>query len=483
MTAPFPNWITKQMIRGISGFNLDAYLMALEGWRRGLTLTWYLDPKDVTDLKIIGFNPLGKSFSLEDEETDKIHYFYRSRGDLVANEAVDTVHDKFKTKQILLDAGVSTTKGITFHREEEIDKVISRFKKEAINYPVVVKPVFGSLGKGVITNIRNENELQKIVNETKENKNYSQFIIEEHIKGKEYRVYVVGNEVVAATERLPAHVIGDGKHTIEQLIKKKNEQRRENPYLKTKLINIDKTIENFIERKGYALKSIPNVNEHVPLKGASNIAAGGDPVDATTNLPESVRRSAVEAIKSIPYLNHAGVDVILNKNNQAYTIEINATADISMHIFPQLGVPRNVPEKIIDYYFSESVSQFNNDIYFDYKKVLNMFESMLAKEMTLRNIPIQKLIKKRFIIKGKVQKVGYRRWVRKKAVKNNIHGYIRNLKNGNVVVVAVSDNIVDLNEFKRLCSIGPRRAKVIEVKELSWNKPIKTGFEIRKSQK
>src|SRR5699024_6026699 len=98
----FPKWISKQMVAGIRGFNLDAYLVALEGWRRGLTLKWYGDPSAVTDLKIIGFYPLGKTFSLSSK--DKTHFFYRSRGDKVANEAVDIGANKHTTKEFLKKA-------------------------------------------------------------------------------------------------------------------------------------------------------------------------------------------------------------------------------------------------------------------------------------------------------------------------------------------------------------------------------------------
>src|SRR5690625_4034367 len=116
MEDNFPNWLTKQMIRGARGFNLDAYVMALEGWRRGLTLTWYYDAEEVTDMKIIGFNPLGKSFSLFSEDTKKTHYFYRSRGDKVTNEAVDIVHDKHLAKSYFNKAEVQTANRINFQK-------------------------------------------------------------------------------------------------------------------------------------------------------------------------------------------------------------------------------------------------------------------------------------------------------------------------------------------------------------------------------
>src|SRR5690625_698195 len=160
MKDNFPKWLTKKMVRRISGFNLDAYLIALEGWRRGLTLNWYLDPAQETALKIIGFFPLGKSFSLQSKE--KKHFFYRSRGDKVANEAVDIGTNKQQTREKLKEANVPTPKGKGF----DVNKVDEMVKYAAnIGYPVVAKPTLGSLGKGVTTNIQSEKELIKAIDQ------------------------------------------------------------------------------------------------------------------------------------------------------------------------------------------------------------------------------------------------------------------------------------------------------------------------------
>ena len=484
MDSPFPSWITKRMIRGVKGFNLDAYLMALEGWRRGLTLTWYLDPSEETDMKIIGFNPLGKSFSLKNNETGKVHYFYRSRGDLVSNEAVDIVQDKYKTKQMLLEAGVPTPKGFKFEKNEKIEQIIEKFNQEGLNYPVVIKPVFGSLGKGVIINIKNKEELKNALIETNNSEDrYNSYVIEEHIEGEEFRLYVIGDEVVAATKRVPANVVGDGKSTIKELIEEKNKLRKENPYLRKKLIKIDDSVENFIKNKGLSLESIPEKDELVYLKGPSNIAAGGDPIDATDRISAVAKTVAVSAVKAIPHLIHAGVDIIVNKE-EAYIIEINSTADIVLHLFPIEGHPRNVPEKIIDYYFPETISNKNakTNIYFDYREIRKILSNHLAQEITLTDAPKGNLYMIRYIVSGKVQKVGYRKWIKEQAVKQGLHGYTRNLSNGNVVVVVGSDNEEKLKKFKELCKKGPKKAKVEQIKELDWTTPIKLGFEIRKTK-
>lgn len=478
MNNNFPSWLTNRMIKGVNGFNLDAYVMALEGWRRGLTLTWYYDATKVTDLKLIGFNPLGKSFSLYSDKENKIHYFYRSRGDKVANEAVDIVQNKHLTKTYLQKAGVSTPNGVMFNKSISKDDILK--KVQQMSYPLVVKPALGSLGKGVVTNIQNETELLNAVEYIRNEYDYNEIIVEQYIEGEEYRIYVVNDEVVAATKRDPANVIGDGENSIERLIEIKNNLRKENPYLANKLIKIDDDLQKYIQKNNLTLESVPKKNEKIRLKGQSNISAGGDPIDATDQLSQSVKDVAINAIKSIPGLAHAGVDVIVGKDD-VFVIEINGTADISMHIFPMQGEPRNVPEHIMDFYFPDTkgISQNLNKMYFDYRNIRKIFLNKQAQEITIADAPKEKLYTARYIVSGKVQKVGYRAWIQKRALKQGLHGYTRNLKNGNVVVVVASDSLDKVKKFKQICEKGPSRAKVEKVKELEWNASVKIGFEIR----
>lgn len=478
-TFPFPNWLTKRMLKGVRGFNVDAYLMALEGWRRGLTLTWYADPTKVTDLKLIGFNPLGKSFSLTDNKTKTTHYFYRSRGDKVANEAVDIVHHKYQAKENFNKSNVPTPKGIM------IDQATSQAEvKEAINaltFPLVVKPALGSLGKGVTTNIQNEEELFDAVQQIKEKyENYHEIIVEEYVNGEEYRVYVVGNEVAAVTKRIPANVTGDGVSSIKQLIDKKNEARKDNPYLARKPIEIDDTIITYLEKQNIRIDDVPEKNESVRLKGQANISAGGDPIDATDDLDETSKQIAIEAVQSIPNLCHAGVDIIVNPD-KTIVLEVNATADLAMHVFPMQGEPRNVPAAIMNYYYPDTTNHAINKVslFFDYRDIRKLLRNKLAEEITLTDAPKEKFYKTRYLVSGKVQKVGYRNWIRTRAVKQGLHGYTRNLKDGKVVVV-VGGNEKEVKDFKKVCERGPKRAEVKEVTELDWDQSIKLGFEIRR---
>src|SRR5690625_4384533 len=398
MGNSFPSWLTKQMIRGVRGFNLDAYLMALEGWRRGLTLTWYLDPTLETDLKIIGFYPLGKSFSLENGE--KIHYFYRSRGDKVANKAVDISTNKQLTRERLIEAKVPTPRGETFNLNttnfEEILK-----SARGLGFPLVAKPTFDSLGKGVTTNIKNESEVVDSINHIK-NIGYDDVIIEEYFEGVDYRLYVVGDKVVGGTKRIPANVVGDGQHTIKQLIELKNKEREKNPYLSTRLINIDEGTVRNLHKQNLTLKSILSVNERLFLKDAANVSAGGDTIDVLEKLSPEIKNIAVKALNAIPGLHHAGIDILI-RDGKCTVIEINSTADISMHIFPMTGESRNVPASIIDYYFPETknLAIGNELIYFNYRGIRRLLLNNLVQSYKVMDAP-KRLYKTRYIVTGKI---------------------------------------------------------------------------------
>ncbi|WP_060678183.1 acylphosphatase [Virgibacillus halodenitrificans] len=476
MNENHPNWLTKEMISGIRRFNLDAYLVALEGWRRGLNLKWYYDASNLTNIKLVGFNSIGKLFSLGDDKD--IFFFYRSRGDKVNNSAVEITSNKDETKKYLKQANVPTPKSIRFDESMDLGKVFDSFTN--LSESLVIKPTFGSLGKGVVTDIRSKQDFLNSVSHIRENLDYKDFLLEQYVTGNDVRLYVVGTQVVAALSRFPANITGNGVSSIEELIHNKNEERINNPSLSSKLIKIDYDMKEFLRRQDMDLNDVPEKDKVVYLKGTSNISAGGDSIDITDQISSEVKKVAIEAVKAIPGLLHAGVDLIVNED-KATVIEINATADIAMHVFPLNGEPRNVPASIIDYYFPQTKGSpsTQNKIYYDHKTILQLIKSRSIKEVEVSQAPQGELYSKRYVSSGNVQGVGYRDWIRKKALQNNLSGYTRNLKNGKVVVVVGGIDRKTVDDFKNICLEGPLRAKVENVEEYIWDKRIRVGFEIR----
>lgn len=481
MNEAFPSWLTKQMIKETKGLNLDTYLMALEGWRRGLSLTFYYDPTQVTDLKITDSNPIGKAFSLKSNKSNMTYYFYRSLGNKVSNEAIDLTYDRQQTKTHLKKSDVLSLNGVVFHKDTDNSKIVKLV--DNLGYPLVIKSKYNNPGEISYSNIRNEAELLEAIAFIREKEDYDEILVESYLRGENYRIYVIGDSVVAATKRIPAHVIGDGIHTIKELIEEKNAQRTENYYLKQHVIKIDDHLLYYLDKNNVTPESIPMDGEMVQLNGECNISLGGDPIDVTETLSENIKDQAIKAVKAIPGLSHGGVDLIVHED-QIFVSEINATADIRMHVFPLEGKSRNVPEHIMDYYFPETEGQAKDRtrIYFDYADIHEVLMNKFAQEMTLTDAPDGKLYTARYIISGKVQKVGYRVWIRKQAIKKGLHGYTRNLSNGRVVVVVGSHDKKAVENFRKTCSKGPAKAKVKSVKELEWKSPIKLGFEIRKTK-
>src|SRR5699024_811764 len=97
-------------------------------------------------------------------------------------------------------------------------------------------------------------------------------------------------------------------------------------------------------------------------------------IEAMDELSSEMKKAVVEAVQAIPSLVHAGVDLLVNEEKESIILEINSTADIGMHIFPQQGEAVNIPSKIIDYYFPSTKNQSTNrQMYFDYKRIRRLF--------------------------------------------------------------------------------------------------------------
>ena len=478
-----PN-LPKEVVGDTSGFKLDAYLVALEGWRRGLKLRWYKDETSFCKLARKDGSTSGRFFSLSSEQ--KTHYFISSRGDKVANKSVYIAQNKEETKRIVQEKGVPVTKGKALNVN---DNNIIDYAEE-IGFPVVIKPAKGSMGRGVYTNIKSPESLKNALEDFKKRQRYKEIIMEKHYFGNEYRMYVVGDKVIGATNRVPANVQGDGSHTIEELIKMKNEARQENPYLKSKPIKVDYEIKLALEEMGLTLSSVPGDGETISLRKVSNLSAGGDPLDSTDELTDEVKQVAIDGLNALPAIPHAGVDVIVDPEDdkKGVILEVNATAEIAFHMFPWEGKGRDVSGAIVDYYFPESIGIKKSNWYFDFQSVLGPLKTWSADEITIKRAPDldHELYGKRFIVKGKVLKTGYMTYIRKQALKRDVQGYTRKHGSNSIEVFIVGKNLDKLNKFHDICKKGSKKSKVKSVEETDItveNKTLKLGFQILLSNK
>ncbi|MGE3466649.1 MAG: cyanophycin synthetase [Pyrinomonadaceae bacterium] len=265
--------------------------------------------------------------------------------------SVDIAGNKHATKTLLGDMGVPVPRGYRITDAEELESTLDN-----VGYPVVIKPLDGNHGKGATVGITNLADAQIAWEKAKE---YSRYIIvEKQLVGSDFRALVVNNRLIAVAERVPAHVKGDGKHTIQELIDSTNEDPRRGYGHENVLteIDIDGQTMRCITNAGYELNSVLKKGEILHLKTTANISTGGTAIDCTDEVhPENV--FLFERIAKIIGLDVAGIDVIAPNVSQPLhengggIIEVNAAPGFRMHLAPSEGIGRNVAEHVIDMLF------------------------------------------------------------------------------------------------------------------------------------
>lgn len=265
--------------------------------------------------------------------------------------AVDIAGNKHATKTLLGDMGVPVPKGYRIRDIDELESTLDR-----VGFPAVIKPLDGNHGKGATVGIRSIEDAHVAFEKAKE---YSRWIIvEQQLLGSDFRALVVNNRLIAVAERVPAHVVGNGKDSIQKLIDKTNEDPRRGYGHENVLteIDVDGQTMRCVRKAGYDLNSVLPKGEILHLKTTANISTGGTAIDCTDEVhPQNVL--LFERIARIIGLDVAGVDVIAPNvieplsENGGGIIEVNAAPGFRMHLAPSEGIGRNVAEHVIDMLF------------------------------------------------------------------------------------------------------------------------------------
>jgi len=262
--------------------------------------------------------------------------------------AVDIACNKEQTKQMLDAASIPVAKGGICVDEEDLEVTIKK-----IGYPIVLKPLDGNHGKGVSINVNKwEEALEGMVFAQK----YSRkVIVEKFVTGYDFRMLVIDNKLVAAAQRVPANIVGDGKQTVQQLIEETNNDPRRGYGHENVLteITVDRDTMDLLEKKKYTLETVPPADEIVYLKSTANLSTGGTSIDITDMIhPENI--FLAERISRVIGLDVCGIDIMAKnltqslKENGGVILEVNAAPGFRMHLAPSEGLPRNVAAPVID---------------------------------------------------------------------------------------------------------------------------------------
>lgn len=265
--------------------------------------------------------------------------------------AAETAGNKKLTKMILEDNGIPVPRGTIAAQFESVLE-----DAEYIGWPVVIKPFDGHHGKGVTVGVKSKEELQAAFDRARQ---LSKKVVVEEMKiGNDYRVLVVNGKFIAAAQRVPAGVTGDGAHSIQDLIatENKNPRRGHGHENVMTLLNVSAVTESLLLEKDYTLETILPAGEVFQLERTANLSTGGTAIDVTHNVHTN-NKFLVERVARIIGLDICGIDIIaptletpLTANGGA-VIEVNAAPGLRMHISPSVGKPRNVAAPIVDMLF------------------------------------------------------------------------------------------------------------------------------------
>lgn len=257
-------------------------------------------------------------------------------------------HHKDFANKILKEAGLPLPKHFCTDNINEAKEFLKKVK-----FPIVIKPQAAQQGKMVYCDVNSKKDALQFFKKIKQK--YTKVIFEEQIKGNDFRILIIGGKLVAAMQRIPPFIIGNGKSTILQLINKENK----NPLRKAKKIypiKIDEEVKRHLKQKRLSLKSILKKGEKLFLRRNANISTGGVGTDVTEIIHPKNVELAIKATKVIG-LDICGVDLIIPNIKKPYyqvggkIIEVNGGPDAAIHHFPISGKPRKAGEAIIKMLF------------------------------------------------------------------------------------------------------------------------------------
>jgi cyanophycin synthetase len=265
--------------------------------------------------------------------------------------AVEIASDKRLTNQILQDLGLPVP------RQERVRSVEGAVEAaEKLGYPVVVKPLDGNHGRGVSINLQTAEQVQVAFEQAYERS--SVVIVETFQEGHDYRILVVNGKVIAVSQRVPGHVLGDGVHTIQELVDIVNQDPRRGVGHEKVLtrLELDHQAERLMEQAGVTRDTVLAAGQALSLRSTGNLSTGGTAIDRTDVIHYDNRVMAERAVRAVG-LDVGGVDFISPDITRSHRevggaiVEINAAPGFRMHVAPTEGKPRDAAGPVIDMLF------------------------------------------------------------------------------------------------------------------------------------
>jgi cyanophycin synthetase len=266
--------------------------------------------------------------------------------------AESIAQDKDLTKSLLRAVGVPVPEGRPVESAEDAWTVA-----QEVGVPVVVKPRKGNQGRCVSVRLTTREAVMAAYEIAVAYD--GEVMVERQVEGSDYRLLVIGGRLIAAARRVPPTVVGDGKHTIAELVEIENQNplRGEDHATSLSKLRLDAIGREMLAEQGLTVDTVPSEGQQVPLRRNANLSTGGSAVDVTDEVHPLVAERAIDAAAMVG-LDVAGIDVITTRIDQPLDVtrgaivEVNAAPGLRMHIEPSQGTPRPVGEAMINSIFS-----------------------------------------------------------------------------------------------------------------------------------
>lgn len=251
--------------------------------------------------------------------------------------------DKAVLKERLLAAGIPAPRGGCFTGFAPLLEAFGSLRK-----PVIVKPRIGSRGRHTTTNISSVEDLRTAFRVAKQLCHW--VILEEHLEGSVYRGTMIDGKLAGVLRGDPPRVVGDGVHTIEELVVLKNASRHP---LVHEVVLTD-THRAFLARQNYVVTDVPPKGAMIDLLEKIGVSYGGHSAEVTAVTHPETKRILVEAARVVddPLIGFDFIipDIEKSPHEQRWgIIECNSAPFINLHHDPVEGVPVNVAGAVWDY--------------------------------------------------------------------------------------------------------------------------------------
>lgn len=269
----------------------------------------------------------------------KRSYFRYNTLDLNPVGASDISKDKDYAAYFMQRMGYPVARGKAFYSNEHCENIGSKRNMDAayryaqrIGFPLIVKPNSGSQGEDVAL-VHTARDFYRAMRAVFRHDKIA--LVQKYVSGRDYRIVVLDDKVISAYERIPLNIVGDGRSTIAQLLKRKSKQFVASGR-DTRVDLRDPRIKSKLKYQGRTLISVAQKGERVFLLDNANLSSGGDALDVTDEVHAGFKKLSIKLTRDMG-LRFCGVDLMVEgdiheKPRKYVILETNAAPGLDHYV-------------------------------------------------------------------------------------------------------------------------------------------------------